>query len=222
MIAAAPALPRPGVAKALRGAVRDLYENSLRLVALGTLFSTSVVAILLASLWVLPALLLLPLTGVLAVALTGAAVAIVDEGDAKLADAADAVRAGWRRGLALVALVLFAAVVTATAVGFYGSRGALAWPLAVLALYLAGIFALLQLHLWPLAVRQASRPLSEVVKAAASDLVRRPAATVGLGLALLAINLVGLVAGILPFLTLTVPYSFLAAARFARPPHVEG
>jgi hypothetical protein len=40
---------------------------------------------------------------------------------------------------------------------------------------------------------------------------------VGLALVLLGINVVGLVAGLVPFLTLTVAYSFLAAAHFALP-----
>jgi hypothetical protein len=48
-------------------------------------------------------------------------------------------------------------------------------------------------------------------------LLRRPAATTGLGVALLAVNLVGLVAAVLPFLTMTIAYSALAAARFTLP-----
>ncbi len=49
-------------------------------------------------------------------------------------------------------------------------------------------------------------------------LVRRPAAVVGLGLALLVVNVVGIVAAVLPFLTLTIAYSALAAARLALRP----
>jgi hypothetical protein len=46
--------------------------------------------------------------------------------------------------------------------------------------------------------------------------LRRPDA-VGLALVLLGINIVGLIAGVVPFLTLTVAYSFLAAAHFTLP-----
>ena len=42
---------------------------------------------------------------------------------------------------------------------FYGGAGALAWPLAVLVLYLGGMFALYQLVLWPVALRDPERPL---------------------------------------------------------------
>ena len=39
-----------------------------------------------------------------------------------------------------------------------------------------------------------------------------------LAAALAVVNLIGLVAALVPFLTLTVAYSFLAVARFALPP----
>ena len=48
-------------------------------------------------------------------------------------------------------------------------------------------------------------------------LVRRPGASVGLALALLLINALGAAAAVLPLLTITVAYSFVAAARFALP-----
>ena len=47
--------------------------------------------------------------------------------------------------------------------------------------------------------------------------MRRPWTTLGLGLALLAVNLIGLVLAVLPFLTMTIAYSALASARFALP-----
>jgi hypothetical protein len=40
---------------------------------------------------------------------------------------------------------------------------------------------------------------------------------VGLGVALFLVNVAGLIAALIPFLTLTVAYSFLAAAHFALP-----
>jgi hypothetical protein len=45
----------------------------------------------------------------------------------------------------------------------------------------------------------------------------RPAATLALGLALLLVNIAGLAAALMPFLTLTVAYTFLATARFVLP-----
>jgi hypothetical protein len=91
----------------------------------------------------------------------------------------------------------------------------------VLVFYLGGIFALYQLVLWPLAVRETGRPLRDVAGAAALIVVRRPVATIGLGIALLLINLVGLIAAAVPFLTITIAYSALAAARFALRPKAD-
>jgi len=45
----------------------------------------------------------------------------------------------------------------------------------------------------------------------------RPGATLALGLALVLVNVAGLAAAIMPFLTLTVAYTFLATARFVLP-----
>ena len=51
-----------------------------------------------------------------------------------------------------------------------------------------------------------------------SDFLGRPLATIGFTLALLVVNALGFAAGVLPLLTLTVSYSFLATAHFALPP----
>ena len=104
------------------------------------------------------------------------------------------------------------------AVRFYGASGTIAWPLAVLVLYLAAIFVLYQLVLWPLALRDCTRPLREVAAEAVAVLVRRPGATVALGSALLVVNALGVLAAVLPFLTMTIAYSALAAARFVIAP----
>ena len=76
--------------------------------------------------------------------------------------------------------------------------------------------------LWPLAIFELDRPLIEVARDALVGLLRRPAAGTALALVLLAINVVGLAAGLVPFLTLTVAYSFLAAAHFALPRSESG
>jgi hypothetical protein len=88
----------------------------------------------------------------------------------------------------------------------------------VLVLYLGAIFLLYQLVLWPLAVQDTARPLREVAVEAAAVLVRRPGATVALGVALLVVNALGVLAAVLPFLTTTIAYTALAAARFVIAP----
>ena len=154
--------------------------------------------------------------GPLAAALVSAAVIVVETGSLTIGEATGSVRRCWRRGVALTALVGFVAVATVVALRFYVTGSALSWPLAVLVLYLTGIFAVYQLLLWPLAVRDVERPLREVAAEAGVVLLRRPVAALGLALALLLVNLIGLAAAVLPFLTLTPAYSALAAARFVR------
>jgi hypothetical protein len=56
-----------------------------------------------------------------------------------------------------------------------------------------------------------------VARDAAVLLARRPLGFLGLALALLLVNAVGVAAAILPFLTLTVAYSFLVSAHFTLP-----
>jgi hypothetical protein len=205
------------VGASLRRALRDFYEQSWRLLVLNATLSAFVLAVVGVGLWFAPALLLLVLVGPLAAGLMYCAVRIAQADELSLRDAVTGVRIGWRRGLVLglALLVVFAAA--AFAVRFYAEIGGWWWAAALAALYAAALFGVLQLLLWPLAVSEPDRPLAEVGRAALVGLLQRPAAGGGLALALLAINVVGLVAGLVPFLTLTVAYSFLAAARFALP-----
>ena len=99
--------------------------------------------------------------------------------------------------------------------------------IGVLALFLiaggiAGMFAVYQLVLWPLAVFELDVPFRRVAADAGRALVERSVQTVVLAVALLAVNLAGVAAAVVPFLTLTIAYSFLAAAYFALPPTPEG
>jgi hypothetical protein len=55
------------------------------------------------------------------------------------------------------------------------------------------------------------------VRDAAFVVARRPWGFAGLALALLLVNAIGVAAAILPFLTLTIAYSFLVSAHFALP-----
>jgi len=110
-----------------------------------------------------------------------------------------------------------AAILGAIAVPFYSRAGTWGWPLAALSIYVLLVFVLFQLALWPLAIFEDTRPLRDVVRDAVLVVGRRPWGFAGLALALLLVNAIGVAAAILPFLTLTIAYSFLASAHFALP-----
>lgn len=208
---------------ALRHALRDMYEQSWRLVILNSALSAAVLAVLLLASYAPVALVLGIAVGPLAAALMHCAVSLVRQQELRLGCAVEGVRLHWRRGLQLAALIGVVVAAGVVAVRAYGSSGALAWPLAFAAAYLLALFLVFQLLLWPLAVADRERGLSSLLRDAAVALLRRPGASVGLALALLVINALGAAAAVLPLLTMTIAYSFVAAARFALPPQlVEG
>lgn len=217
MIAAVERLPPPGVGEALRGAVRDFYEESWRFVALNSVISAYVLGVLAVAAVFPVALVLLLGAGPLLAALVSAAVTVVETGSLTFIETTAGLRRCFARGLALGTMLAAGILATVVAFRFYGDAGVLAWPLAVLVVYLIAVFVVYQIHLWPLAVGEPERPLGEVVAEAGIALARRPWTTLGLGLALLAVNLIGLVLAVLPFLTMTIAYSALASARFALP-----
>jgi len=202
------------VGGALRTALVDFYHQSWRLLILNSLLSAFVGATLLAALWVPPMALLLVLAGPLAAALMHCAVTVARTDDLELRDALTGLRLHWRRGLALGLVVLVVAAAGAFALAFYART---AWPLAVLVGDVLVVFGVLQLVLWPLAVHERTLELRAVVREALAAVLARPLASIALALALLAVNLAGAAAAVLPLLTLTVAYSFLAAAHFALP-----
>jgi hypothetical protein len=210
------------VGASLRSAVRDLYEQSWRLLVLNAALSTFVLAVVVIGLWFVPVLALLVLLGPFAAGLMHCAVTLAQTDELRLGDAVTGVRLHWRRGLVLGLLVFAVVVAAAVAVPFYADIGGWWWVLALAALYAAAIFGVLQLLLWPLAVFELDRPLTEVARESLAGFLRRPAAGTALALVLLTINLVGLAAALVPFLTLTVAYSFLAAAHFALPRSEQG
>jgi hypothetical protein len=218
VLAVAQVQPRPTVGTALRKALRGFYEQSFRLVVVNTALSAVALSILVLATYVTAAVVLLVLLGPMAAALMHCAVTIAQDDDLALADAITGLRRHWRRGFLLAALAAVFVVLTLTAVSFYARQGALAWPLAVLTLYLTVLFGVFQLSLWPLAIFERERSFRSVLGDAAVVLLRRPLGFTGLAAALLVINLVGLAAAILPFLTMTIAYSFLAAAYFVLPP----
>ena len=203
--------------RALGVAAADLYHQSWRLLVLNLLLGAVLVAVVLASLAVRPALLLILLLGPAAAAVMHCAVTLAQTEELRLSEVVVGLRRHWRRGLALGASVAGPTILGAIAIPFYARAGTWAWPLAALATYLLLMFALFQLALWPLAVFEAGRPFRGVVRDAVLIVFRRPLGFAGLALALLIVNAVGIAAAILPFLTLTIAYSFLVSAHFALP-----
>jgi hypothetical protein len=202
---------------ALGVAAADLYHQSWRLIVLNALLGAVVLAVVLASFSLRAGQVLLVLVGPAAVAVMHCAVTLAQTEELRLAEAVRGLRRHWRRGLLLGALVAFAAILAVSVVPFYARAGTWAWPLAALSVYVLVLFLVFQLALWPLAVYEAARPFREVVRDAAFVVGRRPFGFAGLAMALLLVNVIGLAAAILPFLTLTIAYSFLVAAHFALP-----
>ena len=199
---------------ALGAALRDLYQQSWRLFLLNAALSAFVVPVAIAGFWIPALWLLLVLAGPLAAGLMHCAVVVASTEELRLRDAVAGVRIHWRRGLALGALLAVVAVVGAHAVSFYASRVLL---LAVVAVYLLVVFCAFQLVLWPLAVLERERPARRVLEDALRALVARPVQALALTAILAVVNVLGLAAAIIPFLTLTIAYSFLVAAHFVLP-----
>jgi hypothetical protein len=205
------------LARALGVAASDLYHQAWRLVILNTLLGIWLVLIVLASIAVRPALLLAILAGPAIAALMHCAVTLAQTEDLRLAEALTGLRRHWRRGLALGLALAIAVGLAAFAVPFYAHAGTWAWPFAAVCVYLLLMFFVFQLALWPLAVFEPGRPLKAVARDAASVVARRPLGFAGLAVALLFVNVLGVAAAILPFLTITIAYSFLVSAHFALP-----
>ena len=201
---------------ALRAAAGDLYRQSWRLFILNAALSACVVPIVAAGLWLPVAWVLLLFAGPLVAALMHCAVVVTSTGELRLGEALVGLRLHWRRGLLLGALVAGAALLSVDAIAYYAGRGALV--LAVLGVYLALFFGAFQAILWPIAIAERERPMRSVVEDAGRALLRRPVQALGLCGALTLVNLIGVAAALIPFLTVTIAYSFLAAARFALPP----
>ena len=207
-------------ANALRLALRDFYANSWRLVPLNFALGAIVIAIGAAAMHSKPAIVLLAFGGPFVAAIAHASVTVVREGNLTLRDLGDGFLLHWRRGFVLGAVGSVVFLLGVLAAGFY-ARSQLMWPLVALSVYIVVLLGIYQLVLWTLAVAEPGRPLRACARDAAELVARRPGATLLLGLALLVVNAVGVAAAMMPFLTLTVAYSFLAAAHFAVAPTVE-
>jgi hypothetical protein len=201
---------------ALGAAFADLYRQSWRLFVLNACLSAFVLPIVVAGLWVPAVWILLVAAGPPAAALMHCAVVVARTDELRLRDALTGLRLHWRRGLVLGAFLAAGAFVGVYTISSYAARGALV--LAVLGVYLLVVFGVFQLVFWPLAVFEFRLPLKRVAAEAGRTLLARPVQSIVLGLALVVVNLAGLAAAVMPFLTITIAYSFLAAARFALPP----
>jgi len=203
--------------RALELALADLYHQAWRMAILNVFLGTVVAAVALATLAVRPAIILAVLIGPVAAAIMHCAVTLAQTEDLRLGEAVTGLRRHWRRGLALGTLLAAAALLGALAVPFYARAGTWAWPFAALSIYILLMFCFFQLALWPVAVYEEGRAFRDVLRDAALVTLRRPLGFVGLGLLLLFVNAIGIVAAIVPFLTLTIAFSFLASAHFALP-----
>lgn len=201
---------------ALRLAAGDLYQNSWRLVLVNAALGAVLVFAALAALAVPALLVLAVLAGPLVAALAHCSVTLVRTGNLALADAWEGLRLHWRRGLALGAAGVALGVVAVFALHFY-TRSSVGWPFAFVTLYLVVLLGIYAAVLTIVAVAEPSEPLRQVARRAALVGAQRPGATLLLGLALLLVNLVGVAAAIMPFLTITVAYSFVAVAHFVLP-----
>jgi hypothetical protein len=206
--------------RALGLAAADLYRNSWRLFLVNAALGAVLVFSTVAAIVVHALLVLAVLAGPLVAALAHCSVTLVRTGNLALADAWEGFRLHWRRGLALGAAGVTLAVVAVLAVGFY-ARSSVGWPFAFLTLYLVVLLGVYAVVLTTVAVAGPEEPLGVVARQAAAVGARRPGATLVLGLALLLVNLAGVAAALMPFLTITVAYSFVAVAHFVLPVEVR-
>jgi hypothetical protein len=209
------------IGEVFRRALADMYGFSWRLVILNTAVSVVVAAVvLIASAFPLSLLIAPVVAGPVAAALIHCTVKLIREGEFVLADAVAGLRMHWRRGLLLGMLCGGALLAGAVAVAFYGSERHRAVPLAILAVYLVALFLLVLLLAAPIAVGEPETPLTEALTGAFLLVLRAPVRALSLGAALLLVNVLGAVT-VLPILTLTLAYSFLAAGHVVLPRTLE-
>lgn len=206
--------------RALGLACGDFYRNSWRLLVVNTALGAVLVFAAIAAISVHVLLVLAVLAGPLAAALAHCSVTLVRTGNLALVDAWEGLCLHWRRGLALGAAGVALGVLAAFAVHFY-TRSSLGWPLAFLTLYLVVLLGIYAAVLTTVAVADPELPLRVAARNAATLAAGRPGATLVIGLTLFLVNLAGIAAAVMPFLTITVAYSFVAVAHFVLPPEAR-
>jgi hypothetical protein len=200
-------------------ALRDFYANSWRLVPVNAALGAVLVASFLATLAVPAAAIVVLAAGPVTAALAHCSVTLVQTGNLALSDAWEGLRLHWRRGVALAAAGAGLMLLGFLAVRLYVSASL--WPLAMLTVYVVVLLGIYQLVLWTLAIAYPERPLRAVAREALLVVGQRPVGLLVLGLALLLVNAAGIAAAVMPFLTLTVAYTFLVAAHFLLEPISE-
>jgi hypothetical protein len=193
--------------RALLAALGDGYRHSWRLVLLNCAVGTVIFAAAYGAAYALPAALLAVAAGPLLAALAHCAVVVARTDALAWSDVREGLRLHWRRGLALGALATAGIALGILATWFYVHRDL--WPVAAVTAYVLAAFCIWQLVAWPLAVAGVERPLVR----AAQELLRRPVSALALGAVLLVVNAAGVVT-IIPLLTITLAFSFLATAHF--------
>jgi hypothetical protein len=206
--------------RALGLAVADLYRNSWRLVPVNAAVGAVLVLAAVAAVAVHALLVLAVLAGPLVAALAHSSVTLVRTGNLKLSDAWEGLRLHWRRGLALGAAGVALGVVAVFAVRFY-MRSSFGWPFAFLTLYLVVLLGIYAVVLMMVVVAEPAESWGVAARSAAALVAQRPGATVLFGFALLLVNLAGIAAAVMPFLTITLAYSFVAVAHFVLPPEAR-
>ena len=206
--------------RALRLAFGDLYRNSWRLVPVNAALGVVLVFSAVAAIAVHALLVLVVLAGPFVAAIAHCSVTLVRTGNLALSDAWEGLRLHWRRGLGLGAAGVGLGVLAVLAFRFY-SRSSFGWPFAFLTLYLVVLLGIYAAVLATVAVANPELSLRVSARNAATLALQRPGATLLLGLALLVVNLAGVAAAVMPFLTLTVAYSFVAVAHFVLPREVR-
>jgi hypothetical protein len=205
---------KPGHALVL--GMRDFYGNSWRLIPVNAALGAVLVIAGVSAIAVRAALVVALLAGPLMAVLAHCAVTLTRTGNLALADVREGLRF-WRRGLLLGAGGGALLGLGVLAVRFYGHLAL--WPLSFVTIYVLVLLGIYQLVLWTLAIAEPAQPLRVAARDAARFIAARPWPTLAFGLALLVINVVGVAAAVMPFLTLTVAYSFLAAAHFVLEDH---
>jgi hypothetical protein len=192
---------------ALLAALGDGYRHSWRLILVNCAAGAVIFAAAAGAAYVLPAALIAVAAGPLLAALAHCAVVVTRTESLDWSDVGTGLRLHWRRGLSLGALATAGIALGVLATYFYAHRGL--WPVAALTAYVLAAFCVWQLVAWPLAVAGVERPLAR----AAQELLRRPGSAIMLSLVIVVVNVVGVLT-IIPVLTMTLAFSFLATAHF--------
>ena len=199
----------------LRAAAVDFYHQSWRLAVFNTVLSAAALVVVYLTVFISAGFaFLVLLLGPLAGALMHCTIQLAQEDELRFRDGLTGLGLHWRRGLSLAAIVLFVTVAGVVALRFYGSEQ---WLLTIFVADVLAVFAVLQVFVWPRAIFERESPLRRVHAQALSDFLARPLIAFAFALALVVVNALGFAAGVLPFLTLTIAYSFLAASHFALP-----